>query len=83
MFVQFKESKHKMEATKMDVGHKDMFKYSYKVQQEVLSHEVVDPVPVRKDKHVDGTIFFKSIYLVLLFNLLLFISVWLVAKNSE
>lgn len=80
MLVQSKESKHKMEVTKLDFGHKDMFKYSCKVQQEVLSHEVVDLVPFIKGKHVDGAISFKSIYLVLLLILLLFNSVWLVAK---
>ena len=78
--VQFKESKCKMEVTKMNFGNKDMFKDSCKVKQEVLSHEVNGLVLVMKDKLVDGTMSFKSIYSILLFKLLLLISVWLVAK---
>ena len=56
------------------------------VQQEVSLHENISDskdefVPVVKDKYDVGTFSLTSIYSVLLFNVLLFNSVWLIATT--
>ena len=58
------------------------------VQQEVSLHENIsnskhEVVPVVKDKYNVGTFSFASIYSIVLFNFLLFNSVWLIATTMN